>query len=277
MKFMIQVVSSTMNNQISETGSFTKMKRTLILLALTSLLTACGSETPSTSAVAETNNIATANTPISLSGDKGHIGPNPHARLTPSQHISVAMQHEQEGRVAEALDVLSRAIAENPNHPALYGARGSMLLNEKRVSDALKDLEKAVKLAPNSAVLRVNRSQAYRKFNLYKEAMADLNRAVELDPKLMPARFNRGVLLFQEGKYKEALADYDLCVELAPTTPGPYFNRAVTRDALGDSSGAIADLNKFIEMSPNKQWQKVARETLETWRKRDAADNSKDS
>lgn len=240
------------------------------------LLTACGddkSQNPATEANAlqQVKQVAAQQqeTPSSLSGNEPHSGPNPHAGLSSEQHIAVASQHAEEGRVTEALDILTRAIIDNPNDASLIGTRGSLLLSQDRVFEALVDLEKAVTLAPDSAVLLVNRSQAYRKFDRFQEAMADLDKAVALSPDLVPARFNRGVLLYDEAKYKEALADFDVCVQTAPDTASPYFNRAVTRDALGDQAGAVSDMNQFIELADNPEWKKVAQETLALWENRE--------
>lgn len=229
------------------------------------LLIACSEDKPQQQV--EQNTRQYQETPKSLSGDDRHRGPNPHAKLSAEQHIAVAMQHADEGRIAEALDILTRAIVDSPNDPSLIGTRGSLLLSQDRVFDALVDLEKAVSLAPESAVLLVNRSQAYKRFNRIEEAKSDLNKAVAFSPTLVPARFNRGVLLYDEGKYEDALADFDVCIQVAPETAGPYFNRAVTRDALGDQAGAVNDMNKFIELADNPEWKKVAQDTLAAWEK----------
>ena len=250
------------------------MRRFLFLSVALMLVTACGENQPQEPATEKNAQLDQQGeqvpgqrneTPRSLSGDERHLGPNPHATLSSKQHIAVAMQHADEGRMAEALDVLTRAIAASPNDPSLIGTRGSLLLAQDRVFDALVDLEKAVTLAPDSALLLINRSQAYRKFNRPQEAMADLDKAVALEPKLVPARFNRGVLLYGEAKYKEALADFDVCVQVAPDTAGPYFNRAITRDAMGDQAGAVGDMNKFLELSDNPEWNKMARDTMAKW------------
>ena len=210
-----------------------------------------------------------AGTPRSLTGDKPLTSPNPHARLTPEQHIGVALQHAGEGRIEQAVDILNRAIHETPDHAGLLGARGGLMLSQDKTVDALKDLERAVSLAPQSALLLVNRSQAYRKFNRLDEAMADLDRAIELSPKLIPARFNRGVLYYGRTEYDKALADFDLCISLDENTPGPYFNRAITKDAMGDSEGAKQDLNQFIALTDNESWKQAARDTLRVIEKRD--------
>ena len=252
------------------------MRYFLYLSVASMLLTACSEDQPKKPATESNARIEqqrmqlagqSQETPRSLSGDETHVGPNPHAALSSEQHIAVAMQHANEGRTAEALDILTRAIAASPNDPSLIGTRGSLLLAQDRVFDALVDLEKAVSLAPDSALLLINRSQAYRKFNRPQEAMADLDKAIILKPKLVPARFNRGVLLYGEAKYEEALADFDVCIQVAPETAGPYFNRAITRDAMGDHAGAVSDMNRFLELSDNPEWNKIARDTMAKWDK----------
>lgn len=243
------------------------MKAFLLSAAALILITACSEETPQKPATETKTQQEFQGTPSSLSGSERHLGPDPHAKLSSEQHISVALQHAEEGRMDEALDILARAIIASPKDASLVGALGGLLLSQDRVVEALEYLEEAVALAPNSAVLLVNRSQAYRKLNRPQEAKDDLNRAVDLSPNLVPARFNRGVLLYDEGKHKEALADFDTCIQIAPDTAGPYFNRAVTRNSLGDNKGAVSDMNKFIELADNPEWKKVAEETLAAWEK----------
>lgn len=246
------------------------MKYLPIIILLIMILTGCAEDQGGRVPITEEEKQALLkdqqqDTPSSLSGDKAHSGPNPHAKLSPGQHIAVAQQHANEGRMREALDILTRAMLEHPDNADLIGTRGSMLLAQNKVFDALIDLEKAVALAPDNVLLLINRSQAYGKFNRLEEAMNDLNRAVSLSPELLPARFNRGTLLYGEGKYKEALEDFDICIKAAPDTAGPYFNRAVTREAAGDQAGALSDMERFLQLSDNTEWNKIARETLASW------------
>lgn len=256
------------------------MKHYLFYSIALILVSACGEDKPQRSATEMSPELeqflshvdekpepyaAPAQAPSSLSGSERYSGSDPHAELSVEQHIAVASQHAREGRVAEALDIITRAIIDNPDDPSLIGTRGSLLLAQDRVFDALVDLEKAVSLAPHSPELLINRSQAYLKFDRSQEAMDDLNKAVALSPELVPARFNRGVMLYGEARYEEALADFDVCIQVAPYTAGPYFNRAVTRDALGDQAGAMTDMKKFIELSDNPEWNRIARDTMASW------------
>ncbi|MCB1761198.1 MAG: tetratricopeptide repeat protein [Gammaproteobacteria bacterium] len=208
-----------------------------------------------------------AATPLSLTGKRAYSGSNPHAELTPDQHLMVALRHHAEGRLAQAMDTLDRAIEKHAMDAALLGVRGSFYLEQGAVTAALSDLEKAVSLDPYNAGHRVNRAQVYRRFNRLDEALADLDKAVDLEPNSIAARFNRGVMLYAKARYDAALADFEHCISLQPNTAGPYFNRGVTLDALGNRPGAIADLEHFIELTNDENWTKAAQDQLDTWRK----------
>ena len=80
------------------------MRYVLLYVIALVLATACNEEKPQT-----IEQLERQSTPISLSGKKNHDGPNPHANLSPEQHVEVAMQHAEQGRMEEALDVLNRA------------------------------------------------------------------------------------------------------------------------------------------------------------------------
>lgn len=202
-------------------------------------------------------------------GDKPqgpHGRHDPHATLTADQHLTVALQHQREGREAEAIFSLDKAVYAYPDNAELRRVRGSMLLQRQQVSRALEDFEAAIRLDPNNAEAYVNRSMAYRHFDRIDDSLADLDKAIQINPDLIPARFNRGSLHFSDERYQLALADFDHCIAIDPHNAAPYFNRAATYDALGRRDDAVADMQRFIELSADKpQWQQAARDTLKKW------------
>ena len=194
-----------------------------------------------------------------------HRGANPHANLTPEQHLRVAAQHLAAGRVPQALAVLSRALARYPDSAPLHNLRAAVEQQQGDIGGALSDMEQAVKLAPDNALYRVSRARLYLKFGRDQEALKDLDAAVLLDPDLVPARFNRGTLLANLGREREALADFDRCIEVAPELPAPWFNRGAMHWALGEKEKARSDIRRFLERAQEPSWKKAGEELLRAW------------
>ena len=195
-----------------------------------------------------------------------HGAGHPHASLTADQLIKVALQHAAEGRNELALGTLGEAIGKFPDQPAIYGVRGSFLLQQGKTAEALADFNQSIKLYPHDPSVFTNRAQALRSFGRNKEAMQDLNKAIELDNQFVAALFNRGALAFSEGKYDQALVDFNACIHAKPNVAAAYFNRASVHEAMGNRTMAVADLEHFIEVSPNDSWKQAASEQLEQWK-----------
>ncbi len=132
-----------------------------------------------------------------------HRGPNPHARLSPEQHMEVAAQHMAAGRYPQAMAVLTQALSRYPGNAELFNMRAALELEQKDIKGALADMEQAVQLAPENPLYRVSRAQLYLRFERKEEALQDLDAAVLLDPDLIPARFNRGTLLANAARHGE--------------------------------------------------------------------------
>lgn len=113
------------------------MRYFLVAFAALALLTACGENTSQEQSPDRAEYVTTPQTelkaepsretPKSISGDETHTGPNPHAELSSAQHIAVASQHMENGRTEEALDVLARATAADPDDRRLTDALSGLL------------------------------------------------------------------------------------------------------------------------------------------------------
>ena len=194
-----------------------------------------------------------------------HRGPNPHARLTPEQHIQVAAQHMAAGRKPQAMAVLTQALTRYPHNAEMFKMRAILEMEQNDIKGALADMEQAVKLAPDNPMYRVMRAGLYLRFERKDEALADLNKAVELSPDLVPARFNRGSLLANLGRERDALADFDHCIKTEPELPAPWFNRGSMHWSLGEKDQARSDIRRFIELTEEPQWKKAGEDLLRAW------------
>lgn len=201
----------------------------------------------------------------SKTGDRPHGAYDPHKTLTPDQHITVALQHKVEGRMALAIDTLNQALASQGENFRLLAVRSSLLLESGQLSEALRDMNAALALAPEEAGLLVNRAEVYRQFGRTDEAMADLDQAVSVNGTMVAAYFNRGTLHYQNGDHDKALKDFSRCIEINPHAAGPYFNRAAVLDVMGQQEDAIADIRHFMDLTDNEEWRQKAEELLQSW------------
>jgi tetratricopeptide (TPR) repeat protein len=194
-----------------------------------------------------------------------HRGKNPHAKLTPKQHIEVVLKHFSEGRLPQAMAALDQAIVKYPDDAELYNVRASLDISSEDTSRALADIEQAIKLDSENALYYVVRAQVYLKFERKKEAMVDLDKAIQLNSELVPAHFNRGTLLSYQGKNQQALKDFDACIALQPHLPAPYFNRGSLYYLLGEKHKARADIKRFMQIASVDSWKKSAQDLLKVW------------
>ncbi len=95
---------------------------------------------------------------------------------------------------AKAIDLMTRAIAEDPANPLLYANRGSCYDSLQKTTEALRDFDTA----------------AQKTTDLSKNAK---------DPDLAPILYNRGIALVHAGRFKEAIADFEKSISVDEEFP----------------------------------------------------------
>jgi len=155
-----------------------------------------------------------------------------------------------QGKYAEALEVLTQVIKEDPTNVRAWNARGMTKRRLKDLDGAWDDLTRAIELSPRYASAHNNRGLVRADRGDYEGAIADYSRAIEFNATLSTSFNNRGVAKSKLGDYAGAIADYARAIELAPTDPVPYANRAADRNRKGDVAGAREDVQKALSLDP---------------------------
>lgn len=99
-----------------------------------------------------------------------------------SQLYSDALRAFLAGRTDEALEQITRSVAENPAFYHAYLLRGFVYLKQGKCDKAIPDLDKAITLRPNSAKAYAGRGICYSNKNQSKAAIADLTQALQQNP-----------------------------------------------------------------------------------------------
>jgi tetratricopeptide (TPR) repeat protein len=138
----------------------------------------------------------------------------------------------------KALDLLTKAIAENPTDYALYGNRGSCYDSLGRTDDALRDFNTSLQKAAEQtkdprdkrlAPILYNRAQLFAHAGRSKEAVADFQKTLEIDEDFPNARL-------------ELAWTYATCADAATRDPKKALDLALDEiKRSGSSSAAAAD------------------------------------
>lgn len=92
-----------------------------------------------------------------------------------------AMDAMADGKLDEAIDLLTEAILLNPKSAILYANRASVFLKLKKPNAAIRDADVALQINPDSAKGYKARGMARAMLGLWEEAASDLHVASKLD------------------------------------------------------------------------------------------------
>jgi tetratricopeptide (TPR) repeat protein len=121
----------------------------------------------------------------------------------------------KEGKLDQALELLTTALIENPNHPDILSDRGVVYIHLNRKDDALQAFDSSLNLQPDYAYRYSSRAYARAFFGDIDAAILDYEKAVELDKDDAIAYNNLGLLLEQKGRMVQAKKNFDRADHLA--------------------------------------------------------------
>jgi len=190
----------------------------------------------------------------------------------------------QQGRHADAVDLISRAIGINgsyaPAHSNLANALEALgemdraLASYRRAlelqpdfADALVNLgalqgargeldearecyERALSIDPNQPLAHTNLGNVFNELGRFDEAAACHRRALSLNPRLAVAHSNLGNVLRNQGRLAEAAASYREAISAAPEFPEAHANLGNVLADEGDLDGAIAAYRRALALKP---------------------------
>ena len=155
-----------------------------------------------------------------------------------------ALKYEAEGRYDEALNLLARAIAMNPQDIGARNAMGLVQARVERYADALATFDSVVALQPGFAGAHCARGTALEALGRLKEAEAAYQHGLMLQPENLGAMQGLANLLSRRGAHAEArpLAEQVLAAE-------PNFPDAVMVLAAADAAeGAGERAQRRLEL-----------------------------
>jgi len=145
-----------------------------------------------------------------------------------------AISHERQGNWDLAEPDFRRALELNPEHPQVLNYLGYSLVEEQiKLDEALDMIERAVAAQPNSGFIVDSLGWVLYRLGRYDEAVVHMERAVELEPIDPVINDHLGDVLWAVGRYTEARFQWKRALSfLDDDTPTPDIDPARIRRKL---------------------------------------------
>ena len=162
------------------------------------------------------------------------------------------------GRIADAIDLLSRAAARDAGDAQTRAQLGAVLrLRADRAVEAgdpdaaLPDYDRALLCDPSNADTHYNRANVLHAQHRDEQAVTGYDRALALRDAFAAAWMNRGVALSRLGRYDEAIASLDRALAVDATSVDAWINRANALRALDRDDEALASYARAMDIAPD--------------------------
>ena len=155
-----------------------------------------------------------------------------------------AYKLEEEGKYAEAIILLDKAIEKNPNNIyALMNRGGNKSLLED-YNGAVEDYSKIIAIDSVNTLAYLNRGKNMRRLEKYQEAIEDFEKAIktkgaenswidfpenylikgnDFDARVEEIRFERGLARYGIDSLRMAFDDFYFCIRCNFALPGSYY------------------------------------------------------
>jgi tetratricopeptide (TPR) repeat protein len=155
------------------------------------------------------------------------------------------------GRFAEAADGFRKSLALEESAEAHQGL-GAAFVSLQEHSAAEVHLRRAIELAPNVAANHHWLGNALLKQARREEAMSEFARALALDPLYRHTHFQLAALLAVQGERERALEHYRHALALEPRTIEEHLNLGVCLSNLGRYQEALVELRGVLSLDPER-------------------------
>lgn len=154
-------------------------------------------------------------------------------------------------RYAEA-EIRARNVTEQfPHYGFGWNLLGAALQQQGRSAEALGSMQKAVRLSPGDAEGHSNLGNVLRDLRQLDEAMHSYRRALKIKPDYAEAHNNLGNALRDLGQIDNAIASYRHALKLAPDYAMALNNLGAVLQDCGQLEEAVTCLRRAVEIKPD--------------------------
>lgn len=180
-------------------------------------------------------------------------GADPKVKIEVSNLLHDAMFDVEDARYQDAIPLLKKALAEQPDLPVANMQYGIAQARLRNFSDALGALQKAVKLLPDNGLGRYEYGLALFETGDWKAAAPQFEAAVEKAPRWADAQFSLAAVYARIDRVPDAFQRLDICLGLNPAHYRANLLRGRILSLQGKAVEALANLKKAAEAQPDSR------------------------
>ena len=190
------------------------------------------------------------------------VGPDPRTHTDTIRAYEEARMALKDQRFDVAEEQLRQVIDALPEASAPPGELAQTLEDQGRIAEAMEVCERGLELHPNDTQLNLRYGQMLIRFRRYDEAVEHLQTALRTSPDSVMALYNRGVALTALRQFDEAREHFEAALKLTPNDIRLWQGLAVQYVRQGRYAEAADALSHALQISPNhprlkQEYQKV--------------------
>ena len=147
------------------------------------------------------------------------------ATETPEDLVKKAGDFEREGKFAEALAIIDKALEMRPRYAEAVHTKGVIAYRQGRLDDAVRFMEESIEIEPLPKYLR-NICEGYRIQGRYDDALEAGSRAAKADPRDPICHSNLSVLHYERGEPEKAVFHAERALTLNNNQPSAHLGLA---------------------------------------------------
>jgi len=185
--------------------------------------------------------------------DEKLAGIDPKTKIEVSNLLHDAMFDVEDARYQEAVPLLKRVLAEEPNMPVANMQYGMAQARLKNYAEAIPPLQKASQLLPDNGMGRYELGLALFETGDWKGASPQFEAAVVRAPKWADAQFSLAAVYARIDRVPEAMDHLDTCLGLSPDHYRANLLRGRLLSLLRKPAEALPNLQKAASVEPDSR------------------------
>ncbi len=170
-------------------------------------------------------------------------------------HLGLAL-HRQGGRGEEALDVVGKALAHEPESAWAHRLRSGILTQLGRHDEALAAAEGALQITPEHPYAHHRYGACLSNLGRHREAIEALDKALSFDPEDASVYDTKCRVLLELGWLYQAVEAAETAVKLDPEAAYLLERLGDCHDRLGEREEAVRAFHRAVKMDPTSGYAK---------------------